>query len=98
LSELSFHSHEQPTTTSLNVAKVFDKRHDHILRDIEKILTAPNLGASKLIEKMGSNLRPSKNWFFESIYLDKYNREKKCYEMTKDGFMLLAMGFNKKST
>ena len=73
-------SHEQPTTTSLNVAKVFDKRHDNVIRDIEKILAT-------------SNLRALKEWFFESTYIDKKGEARKSYEMTKDGFMLLAMGF-----
>ena len=72
-------AHEQPTTTSLNVAKVFDKQHKNVLRGIENL--------------MGSNLSSSQDWFFESVYIDKLNRKKKCYEMTKDGFVLLAMGF-----
>ena len=76
--------HEQPITTSLNVAEVFDKQHKNVLRDIENLT--------------GSNLSPLKEWFFESTYIDKKGESRKSYEMTKDGFMLLAMGFNKKST
>ena len=114
-------AHEQPTTTSLNVAKVFDKQHKNILRDIEKILTssnlsslkdrdiekiltAPNLGSENKNDSQidsspnlgaltTSNLRALKEWFFESTYIDKKGEARKSYEMTKDGFMLLSMGF-----
>ena len=73
----------EPVTSSLEVAKHFDKRHDHVIRDIENLLKlmSPNLGALKQM-------------FFETVYIDKKNEERKCYEMTKDGFMLLAMGFS----
>lgn len=76
-------THAEPTTTSLNVAEVFDKKHFHVLRDIEN-----------LKKEMNPNLDASfKEMFFETVYLDKYGRKKKCYEMTRDGFALLAMGF-----
>lgn len=88
-------SHEQPTTTSLNVAKVFDKRHDHVIRDIEKILTTPILGSENKNDSQidTSNLRALKEWFFESTYINSRGKTYKSYEMTKDGFVLLAMGF-----
>ena len=89
-------SHEEPTTTSLNVAEVFDKRHDNVIRDIEKILTSSNLSPlNQPAENLAtSNLRALKNWFFESVYIDKQGKKRKCYEMTKDGFVLLTMGFS----
>ncbi|MGE4421902.1 MAG: Rha family transcriptional regulator [Pseudodesulfovibrio sp.] len=67
----------KPMTTSMRVAEVFGKRHDHVLRDIEKIIEetgdAPNFGAIS--------------------YTDSMNRQKPMYVMDRDGFSLLAMGF-----
>lgn len=70
------------TTTSRQVADKFGKRHDHILRDVEQI-----------IQSMGS----PQNWgnlFIEISYIHEQNKQKyKEYEITRDGFSLLAMGF-----
>lgn len=70
------------TTTSRQVADKFGKRHDHILRDIEQI-----------IHSMGH----PQNWgnlFIETTYIHEQNKQKyKEYEITRDGFSLLAMGF-----
>ena len=72
---------EKLVVSSREVAANFEKRHDHVIRDIEKLMEMnPILGAS--------------NYFIESSYLDKYNRETKEYLMTRDGFSLLVMGFN----
>jgi Rha family phage regulatory protein len=81
---LVFTKDDQPMTDSLTVAEFFDKRHDHVIRDIEeKILvdadkefTAPNFGVS--------------------YYKDSTGKKNKMYVMTKDGFSLLAMGFTGK--
>lgn len=65
-------------TDSRNVADVFEKRHDHILRDICNIKKdVPNFG----------------EMFFEGTMPDSYGREQKIYFMNRDGFSLLAMGF-----
>lgn len=65
-------------TTSKKVAEVFEKRHDHVLRDIEELRKdLPNFG----------------EMFYESEYLDNYGRKQKQYQMNRDGFSLLSMGF-----
>ena len=65
-------------TDSRNIAEVFGKRHDHILRDIENIKKdAPNFG----------------EMFCECLLPDSYGRQQKAYLMNRDGFSLLAMGF-----
>lgn len=67
-------------TDSRNVADVFNKRHDHVLRDIENLkISLPNFGEA----------------FFETSLPDESGRGKmyKAYYMTRDGFTLLAMGF-----
>ncbi|MBP1543175.1 MAG: Rha family transcriptional regulator [Oscillospiraceae bacterium] len=68
---------------SLFVAKFFEKRHDHVLRDIAKI-TAPKSGLSEEFSR--GNFAPSK-------YKDSTGRMSPCYEMTRDGFTLLVMGY-----
>ncbi len=68
-------------TDSRNVADVFSKRHDHVIRDIENLKKdAPNFG----------------EMFFEGTMPDSYGRDKKVYFMNRDGFTLLAMGFTGK--
>ena len=69
---------EQMITDSRNVADVFNKRHDHVLRDIEAMRKdVPNFG----------------EMFFEGTMPDTYGREQKVFFMNRDGFSLLAMGF-----
>ncbi len=68
---------------SLFVAKFFEKRHDHVLRDIAKI-TAPKSGLSDDFRLLN---------FKESTYKDETGRKLPCYEMTRDGFTMLVMGY-----
>ena len=68
---------------SLMVAKVFDKRHADVLRDIEKI-TAPKSGLSKEFGERN---------FALSSYKSEQNKKLPCYNMTRDGFTLLVMGY-----
>jgi Rha family phage regulatory protein len=76
----------EPVASSLEVAENFGKRHDHVVRDIEKLIAlekevSPKLGTPPL--------------FFEAVYQHPQNKQYyKCCEMTRDGFMLLAMGFS----
>lgn len=65
---------------SREVAAFFGKRHDHVLRDVDNLL---NSGSPKL-----------GNLFIQRVeYHAQANREVRFYEMTRDGFTLLAMGF-----
>ncbi|CAI2683355.1 hypothetical protein AKUA1404_09480 [Apilactobacillus kunkeei] len=71
----------QAVTDSIQVAKTFEKRHDHIIRNIEKLKKdIPNFG----------------EMFLEGETKDSYGRNRKTYFMTKDGFTLLAFGFTGK--
>lgn len=60
-------------TTSRIVADGLNKRHDHVLRDLEKILETPNVG---------SLIIPT------AYKVKGQNREYKEYLLTKDGFTL----------
>lgn len=65
-------------TTSLIVADVFGKEHKHVLTDIKK------LACSQYFRERN---------FALSYYLTSQGREMPMYEITKDGFSFLAMGF-----
>ena len=71
-------SNGNDVTTSLIVAQVFGKEHKNVVRDIE------NLSCSESFNRLN----------FERItYKDARNREQTAYEMTKDGFSFLVMGY-----
>ena len=64
--------------SSRDVARVFEKEHKHVMEAIRR------LGCSE--EFAGSNFRLGS-------YKDSQNQERPEYIMTRDGFVLLAMGF-----
>lgn len=72
-------SNGRAVVSSRDIARVFEKRHDHVLRDIKNIITndsewgLPNFG--------------------EMSYTDTYGRSQTEYVMTRDGFTLLVMGY-----
>ena len=65
-------------TTSLLIAKTFGKSHKNVLRDIENLNCSNEFG--------GLN-------FGLTYYTDASNRQSKMYEITKDGFSFLVMGY-----
>jgi Rha family phage regulatory protein len=73
-----FVKNDKPVTTSRLIAKTFQKNHQHVLRDIR------NLGCS---EEFGlSN-------FGQSSYLNTQGKSQPEFQITKDGFVLLVMGY-----
>lgn len=82
-------------TTSRKVAQVFEKRHDHVLRDIENIISSLKIEERNLtVENSATNFAPQ-NWgtnFIQSEYKLR-GRKYPEYLLTKDGLTLLAMGF-----
>lgn len=70
-----------PVTTSRIVAKVFEKEHRNVLRDIE------NLDCSKNFTVLN---------FERSTYKDKSGKKNPEYILTKDGFTFLVMGYRGK--
>ena len=63
---------------SLFVAKFFDKKHSHVLRDIE------NLDCSDDFRQSNFGL---------TLYTDEQGKRRPRYAMTRDGFTFLAMGY-----
>ena len=86
------------TVSSLQVAEDFGKRHDNVIRDIETIISIISGGLLKIEEthEKGLKLRVS-DYFIETSYQQPQNKQwYKCYEITRDGFSLLVMGFTGK--
>jgi Rha family phage regulatory protein len=75
----------QPTTTSLAIAERFGKQHKNVLRDIE------NLDCSKEFTEL--NFEPTSRTVAGP---NGGKRLEPMYQITKDGFMFLAMGFTGK--
>ncbi len=69
---------------SLFVAEFFEKEHRIVLRDIRRLLT-PESGLST---DFGVHN------FVQSSYSNNQNKKQPCYCMTRDGFTILAMGYN----
>ena len=81
--------------TSLDVAKVFGKLHKNVLRDIENILknlreigTFQDMLNFEQVERISKTTNPKNGKLV--------NRKMLMYNLTRDGFSLLAMGFTGK--
>jgi anti-repressor protein len=68
----------QDITTSLKVAEVFGKDHDKVCRDIRALSCSDQFRAAN---------------FGDSSYVTMQGKELPMYEMTKDGFSFLVMGY-----
>ena len=66
--------------SSLDVARHFGKAHKDVLRSIDKI-----------VEETGEEF--GRRNFTPSSYINEQSREFRFFEMTRDGFSLLVMGF-----
>lgn len=69
----------QAFANSRDVADFFGKQHAHVLRDIDGLMKAQPVSTASI--------------FGASTYTDRTGRVLRCFDMTKDGFTLLAMGF-----
>lgn len=74
-------NHDTARISSLDVAKMFDKMHKHVIRDIE------SLDCSEEFRKTN---------FGRSSYKSEQNKKMPCYDMTRDGFVFLVMGYRGK--
>ncbi len=69
---------EKLITTSLQVAEVFEKEHARVLRDIRELSCSEDF-------RNGN--------FAKSSYINSQNKKQPMYQITKDGFVLLVMGY-----
>lgn len=72
---------DQAVTSSLKVAEMFHKRHDHVLRDIKALDCSDSFRLTN---------------FGESRYKNEQGHYQPMYYMTKDGFTFLVMGYRGK--
>ncbi|MBI9087964.1 MAG: Rha family transcriptional regulator [Desulfobacterium sp.] len=70
-----------PVTTSLKIAETFGKRHDNVMRNIATIL------------RQSKGLKGGRLNFEESNYLNRQEKSQPMFEMDRDAFMLVVMGF-----
>lgn len=83
LSDLVMVNGGQVVTTSLKVAERFGKRHDSVLRAIRRMACSKAFRLRNFVETVVWRDNPSGGEKIKSA----------CFEMTKDGFMFLVMGF-----
>lgn len=74
-------THDTARVNSLFVAKFFEKNHNDVLRDIR------NLDCSEEFRLRN---------FAQSSYINEQGKKQPCVEMTRDGFVFLAMGYRGK--
>lgn len=73
----------KPVASSVTVAEHFEKKHKHVLDAIQRIINEVPLDFNE------PNFRPVD-------YLDAKGERRPAYELSRDGFTLLAMGFTGK--
>ncbi|EDQ6557015.1 Rha family transcriptional regulator [Salmonella enterica subsp. enterica serovar Newport] len=81
--EITIHDN-RPVTTSVSVANFFGKQHKHVLKKIRSLDCSPAFTTAN----------------FSTVVITTQagfdERETEAYEMTKDGFVFLVMGFTGK--
>lgn len=73
-----FGKEEVATCTSLDVAETFGKPHDKVMRDIRELGCSAEFNAAN---------------FGDITYIDSRGRSQRAIVMTRDGFVLLVMGY-----
>lgn len=81
MNELVYLKADEAITDSMQVAEYFHKKHQHVLEKIDKIVVENST---------------TKKMFKFSKYKANDNQEHRICYMNRDGFTLLAMGFNGK--
>lgn len=79
-----FFSNDRLVTTSQAVADYFDKQHKHVLAKIDSLDCSPEFTSANFLAHVENQL------------IGVAEREVRYYEITKDGFMFLVMGFTGK--
>jgi len=81
MQDLVIIKNQHAVTTSLKVAEKFNKQHKNILRDIQALECSENFRQLN---------------FEQSSYTNSQGKNQPMYEITRDGFVFLAMGFTGK--
>lgn len=72
---------QQVKTDSLKVAEIFGKQHKNVIQKIESLDCSPEFTSANFSAHV------------QTIQAGAVQRDSKYYEMTKDGFIFLVMGF-----
>lgn len=89
MNELVYLKKNEMYTDSLKVAEIFQRRHDDVVRSVEKLIER-NEEASKDIRTFSDISKQ----FIKTRYKDEQGRMQTKYLLNRDGFALLVMGFN----
>jgi len=73
-----------PVVSSLRLAHKFEKRHDDVLKAIENALETLEEADLRNFAEIA---------FTKTTYKDANNRRQPCYDLTRDGYSFIAMGF-----
>lgn len=79
---------QTPVVSSVDVAQHFGKKHQHVLRDIERLCA--NLPEQFRLSNFGQSFHSAKTG-------NGTVRDFPAYNLTRDGFALLVMGFTGKA-
>ena len=82
-----------PFCSSLQVADAFEKLHKNVLRDIEGLRGQPKIEPSSETRVIDTVADFFADNFKRTTYTNLQNKKQPMYLMTKNGFMLLTMGF-----
>lgn len=74
-------AHDTARVNSLMIARMFDKPHNKVLRDIRDLECSEEFRLSN---------------FGQSSYRNEQGKKQPCYDMTRDGFVFLVMGYRGK--
>jgi phage regulator Rha-like protein len=76
------------TMSSLQIAELCDKRHDHVIRDIDNMF-------ENFDKISGKPANPNLGWLVKSsTYLDRQGKSRKCYELSKQATIDLISGYS----
>ena len=68
---------------------MFNKEHKNVLRDVDRLIEKVKRSEEKTGNFEGAP-KFGATYFFQSTYVDKWNREKREYLLTKNGFILVV--------
>lgn len=91
MNELVYLKKNEMYTDSLKVAEIFQRRHDDVVRSVEKLIER-----NEEFEKDNRTFSDISKQFVKTRYKDEQGRMQTKYLMNRDGFSLLVMGFTGK--
>ncbi|SSZ40204.1 Uncharacterized phage-encoded protein [Bartonella grahamii] len=79
--ENNFNNQTVPTMSSREIAELCSKRHDHVMRDIKKMLEELNAPKFGVVD-------------FSGYYLDSKGESRPCYNLPKRECLILVSGYS----